>query len=64
MLGGAIPYSTCTFCTGVGLKHPIIILLVIFKATSTFLACVEFFHAAHVYSPVEKHNARAVVFNT
>ncbi|KAL4153358.1 hypothetical protein QTP88_001191 [Uroleucon formosanum] len=37
------------------------ILKVSFRATDTFLACLDWFHTGHAYSPVEKHRAIPVV---
>ena len=59
--GGAMPARRYSLYVGVGLRHPVMILQVSFRATDTFLACFDWLHTGHAYSPVEKHRAIPVV---
>ena len=49
---------------GVGFRHPVVILLVSFRAMSTCLACADLYRTGHAYSPAEWQRASAEVLRT
>lgn len=50
-----------SFCTRVDLRHPIIVRVVSFSATSTFFAYVNRLQTGHAYSPAENHDVQVAV---
>jgi len=60
MWGGDIPNSMYNFSIGVFLKHPVLILIVSFKAMSSFFAHTERLYTVLAYTPAGKHRDSAV----
>ena len=56
-----MPARICTLFNRAGLRHPVTILQLSFRAVSTWFVWAEFLHNGHAYSPAEKHNARTDV---
>lgn len=56
-----IPLETCIFSIGVCFKHSVIIWFVLYKATSTHLACVNCCHIIQEYSPPKQQRSRSYI---
>lgn len=51
--GGAIPLKICNLSMGISFKHPVINLIELFNAVSTFFVCDDCRHTRHLYSPTK-----------
>ena len=58
---GAIPANGYIYLSGVGLRHPVIILQVSLRAVSTCFECLDWFYTGIAYSSTEKQSASPVV---